>query len=109
MLGYNAKSINIIKSMEKTIQIYQIRNKEKRIKNKVFEKIAKLYRIELYKVNIDELHEIKNKRIHILIFDSISIDDIKYADIEPLQNNNKHLYTMVVSEKINEKKINQIT
>ncbi|TCG11101.1 winged helix-turn-helix domain-containing protein [Mycoplasma todarodis] len=90
--------------MEKTIQIYQVRNKEKRIQNDIFEKIGKLYRIELHKINIDELHEINDKRVHILIFDSIEVEEIKYTNIEPLQNNNKHLYTMVVLRGMTEKK-----
>ena len=90
--------------MEKTIQIYQVRNKEKRIHSSIFERIGKLYRIELHKINVDELHEIKNKRIHIIIFDSIEVDEIKYTDIEPLQSNNKHLYTVVVLKDLNEKK-----
>ncbi|CAM9096380.1 winged helix-turn-helix domain-containing protein [Mycoplasma marinum] len=84
------------------IQIYQIRESHKRIRGEIFTELKKNYRIELHKITIEEIDEIINKKVHLLIFDSIDPKIIDSKIIDAIQANNKHLYTMFVGEKITE-------
>ena len=77
------------------LQIIQVFNKETRIKTPIVNKIKKYFEIQLHKIKIEKLNDFIDKKVHVIIFDNIEVNDISYATVEKIQSQNKHLHTVV--------------
>lgn len=90
---------------ERKVQIYHIHDyKTPRLTNEIFEDIKFLINIEVFNLNMKDLWALKDKKVHLILFDAIAPEKLLYEAIEPIQENNKNLYTAIVYKNLSEKR-----
>lgn len=92
------------------IQIYHVNESNPRFTKKIFDDISKIYDIEVHKIPLSKLKDIADKKVHIVLFDNIDPEKIKYSELDPIQANpiNKHLHTALAYEKLTMERITLI-
>lgn len=90
------------------LQIIQVFNKNIRIKSSIINEIKKYFDIELHKIKITDLESFISKKVHVIIFDNIPLENISYATVEQILTNNNHLHTVVCSQLENFKQMTRV-
>ena len=94
--------------MNKKIQIYIVTNSKTRINSEILTSIKVFFDIEVFIIKLKEFSSISEKKVHLIIFDNIDVDEISYNIIDQIQLNNKYLYTTLITSKYTQKNITKI-
>lgn len=92
----------------KKLQIYVVEGEAQRITPEIWHRLEKYFGIEVYKIKLDELIDIANKKVHLIIFDNVSSKQISYSTIDKIQQNNQSLYTGIVTEQTDMKNLTRV-
>lgn len=92
------------------IQIYVV-EKEKnfsRLNSNIWEKIGKYFEIDVFSIDLEEVKNIADKKVHLIIYENTPTKEISYADIDEVQSHNKSLHTAIITENTDVKNLTEI-
>lgn len=92
----------------KKIQVFIINGNKPRLTPEIWKRIEKYFEVEEHNIELEDVSNIANKKVHLIIYDNIPSKSISYAAIDTVQQNNHNLHTMVITDETDQKNLTRI-